>query len=323
MQLPVNKSPLSHYSWEVESNESNANAVFKSGYLTKKVWRFGRSTNYFILYKSGKFCGYKNQASAEDLKKCKAFTFVKDVYIIPRGLKSFMLYTNKSVWYLKAKTNDDRNDWIEKLRFARAYLRMKDDEELKQILNFASVRQKNSSASKIINELNDSLQRVCDNLQPLDVKLSDFRHSLLNGKPVDKVQVSDLDDTSHKVSVAIQNTLEASNRYFTHSKYLQNEMQRLLNDLRYETEQRSNLLRQIELQAKQLKCIEKEVRMPQTLYLCLDCKILILQEDGYYFNSLKFKLLKFLPYHTFSNLARKYLKCSNFFRFHACFQFII
>lgn len=49
-------------------------------------------------------------------------------------------------------------------------------------------------------------------------------------------------------------------RYFVESKSLQNEIKRMVHDLSYESQQRSNLLRQIELQAKQLNCIEKVIQ---------------------------------------------------------------
>lgn len=45
--------------------------------------------------------------------------YFKDIYIVPRGLKEFVIYTKKSVWYLKARTSQDRDDWIEKLKSTR------------------------------------------------------------------------------------------------------------------------------------------------------------------------------------------------------------
>lgn len=45
------------------------------------------------------------------------------------------------------------------------------------------------------------------------MKLNDFRHSLPNGKQLDKAQVADLDDTSHKVIDNIQNSLETIKRF--------------------------------------------------------------------------------------------------------------
>ncbi|VDM15318.1 unnamed protein product [Wuchereria bancrofti] len=73
--------------------------------------------------------------------------------------------------------------------------------------------------------------------------------------------MADLDDTSHKIIKDMQISLEAIKRYFTKSKCLQDEMKRIMHDLNYESQQRSNLIRQIELQAKQLNCIEKSARL--------------------------------------------------------------
>ncbi|EFO19327.2 hypothetical protein LOAG_09166 [Loa loa] len=232
--------------------------ILRSGYLAKRIWRFARSTSYFVLRDNGKFYFYKSKTIAENPQKYKGFTNVKDIYIVPRGSKGFVIYTKKSVWYLKARTSQDRDDWVEKLKSTRAYLRMKDEEELKRILNVPSSQWEKLSTSKIIIDMDESLQIAFKNLRELEVKLNDFRHSLPNGKQLDKAQLADLDDTSHKVITGIQNSLGAVERYFAESKSLQNEMKRMINDLNYESQQRSNLLRQIELQAKQLNCIEKE-----------------------------------------------------------------
>ncbi|VDN22632.1 unnamed protein product [Gongylonema pulchrum] len=79
----------------------------------------------------------------------------------------FVVYTKNSIWYLKAKTTEDRDDWIEKLKFAR---------------------------------------------------------------------------------------------YQSQSKSVRDEIKRLMHDLHFECDQRANLLRQVELQAKQLKVFEKSAR---------------------------------------------------------------
>lgn len=56
---------------------ASAGAVLKRGYLSKKIWRFGRHTNYFVLRDDGKFYYYKNETAAEDPTKYKGFTAVK------------------------------------------------------------------------------------------------------------------------------------------------------------------------------------------------------------------------------------------------------
>ncbi|VIO92582.1 Uncharacterized protein BM_BM8299 [Brugia malayi] len=260
MNLSSNKSKSSLKDTEIEFIDISG-AIIKSGYLSKKIWRFGHSTSYFVLRNNGKLCFYKNEIIAKDRKKYKGFTNVKDIYIVPKGLKEFIIYTKKSIWYLKAKTSQDRDDWIKKLKSIRAFLRMKEEEELKRILNPQLNQQKKINTKKIITEMDETLQITYKNLRELEVKLNDFRHSLLNGKQFDKIQMADIDDTSHKIIKDIQISLQAIKRYFIKSKSLQNEMKRIIHDLNYESQQRSNLIRQIELQAKQLNCIEKSARL--------------------------------------------------------------
>uniref|UniRef100_A0A915Q0V3 Oxysterol-binding protein n=1 Tax=Setaria digitata TaxID=48799 RepID=A0A915Q0V3_9BILA len=254
------ETPLSSPNEVEKERAANIGSVLKSGYLTKKIWRFGRSTSYFVLRDNGKFYFYKNEAIAEDPRKFRGFTNIKDVYIVPRGLKGFVIYTKKSVWYLKTRTVKDRDDWIEKLKSARATLRMKDEEELKRILNASPNREEKLDPSKIITDLDDSLQITYKNLRMLELKLNDFRHSLPDGEQLNKAQIADLDDTAHKVIANIQSALEVVGRYFVQSKSLKKEIKRMAHDINYESQQRSNLLRQVELQAKQLNCIEKEVQ---------------------------------------------------------------
>uniref|UniRef100_A0A0R3S6K7 PH domain-containing protein n=1 Tax=Elaeophora elaphi TaxID=1147741 RepID=A0A0R3S6K7_9BILA len=156
--------------------------ILKSSYLTRKIWRFGRSTSYFILRDNGKFYFYKNETTAKDPQKYKGFTNVKDVYIVPRGLKEFVIYTKNSVWYLKAKTSKDRDEWIEKLKSTsccfgidnvaylccfRAYLRMKDEEELKRILNAPLNQEEKLNTSKVITDIYETLQITYNNLREL------------------------------------------------------------------------------------------------------------------------------------------------------------
>ncbi|VDN95060.1 unnamed protein product [Brugia pahangi] len=260
MNLLSNKSKSSLKDTEIEFIDISG-AIIKSGYLSKKIWRFGHSTSYFVLRNNGKLYFYKNEIIAKDRKKYKGFTNVKDIYIVPKGLKEFIIYTKKSIWYLKAKTSEDRDDWIKKLKSIRAFLRMKEEEELKRILNPQLNQQKKINTKKIITEMDETLQITYKNLRELEVKLNDFRHSLLNGKQFDKIQMADIDDTSHKIINDIQISLQAIKRYFIKSKCLQNEMKRIIHDLNYESQQRSNLIRQIELQAKQLNCIEKSARL--------------------------------------------------------------
>lgn len=175
-------------------------------------------------------------------------------------MKIFLVYTKNSIWYLKAKTTADRDDWIEKLKFARGCMRMKDEEELKRILDNRPTRPEKLHASETVTELNKSVGDLCKNLLALEVKVRDFRHSLSKDEELGKAQIADLKDTSRIVAVDIANAITVAKRYQAQSKCLRDEVKRLMHDLRFEAEQRSNLLRHVELQAKQLKCIEKSVR---------------------------------------------------------------
>ncbi|VDM12776.1 unnamed protein product [Wuchereria bancrofti] len=213
LNLSSNASKSSLKDIEIEIIDISGGTIIKSGYLAKKIWRFGRSTSFFVLRNNGKFCFYKNETIAKDPKKYNGFTNVKDIYVVPRGLKEFIIYTKKSIWYLKAKTSQDRDDWIKKLKSIRAFLRMKEEEELKRIINSQSNQRKKTNTKKIITELDELLQITYKNLRELQVKLNDFRHSLLNGKQLDKVQMADLDDTSHKIIKDMQISLEAIKRF--------------------------------------------------------------------------------------------------------------
>ncbi|VDK57487.1 unnamed protein product [Anisakis simplex] len=193
--------------------------VIKCGYLTKKRWKIGRSQRYFVLRDDAKLYYYKTQNDSNAVQKCVGVVQLKDVYIIPHGWRVFSIHSNNGVWTLRARTTEERNDWMKKLKFARACMQAKEDNELTQLksTNENGSFMKSVDASNILPDLDKQVKELLKCAAMLTVRNAEITSSegdQSNGKsPKVKERVKDL---SLSMSINFKSFKHAARRCLLH-----------------------------------------------------------------------------------------------------------
>uniref|UniRef100_A0A0M3I351 PH domain-containing protein n=1 Tax=Ascaris lumbricoides TaxID=6252 RepID=A0A0M3I351_ASCLU len=233
---------------EIVRTIASSGNILKSGYLSKKRWKIGSISKYFVLRDDAKFYYYKSRNDSNIPQNYSGVVQLKDVYIMPHGSRVFSIHSNNGVWRLKAKNSEERDGWIKKLRFARACMQAKEENELIQFTSGGSEQRKEGFDANALPDLDRRLTVHSSELHP-----SGGRHSARKSNRSTEY----LDDPSITMSIRFKNFKAAAKIYLQQSAAIQDYIRRINEELRYVSEQRTNLIRQVETQAKQLKMISK------------------------------------------------------------------
>ncbi|VDM27230.1 unnamed protein product [Toxocara canis] len=236
----------------------------KSGYLTKKRWKIGSFSRYFVLRDDAKFYYYKSQADSNIPQNYSGVVQLKDVYIMPHGTRIFTIHSYNGVWTLKARNGEERDEWIQKLKFARACMQAKEENELTQLVSghseHHSVAGFNASAIPDLDKRVKELIKCAATLTMRSTELSQsHRDARKSGGTKERMK-----DLSIRMSINFKNFKAAAKRYLQQSAAVQDYIRHTNDELRYVSEQRTNLIRQIETQEKQLRMIARSAKITDT-----------------------------------------------------------
>uniref|UniRef100_A0A1I7YD71 PH domain-containing protein n=1 Tax=Steinernema glaseri TaxID=37863 RepID=A0A1I7YD71_9BILA len=254
--------PLDDGSDEIRRFIAGQGVVIKSGYISRRRFKFGMFSKFFVLKDDGRFYCFKNERCDHQNGSLK----LKEVFIVPQGKRSFSVASPHRVWNLKAKTNEDRDDWIEKLKLARACAQAKEENELE----FLSIHQKiignaNSLPEFNLTALKTTLHDLLKGVKSFDVQNNDLRKHYKQtpkswfgfGK---QEHEEDLQDCLIALSIKMSHVKTAAKKALEDVDNAHSASKRLLVENRYLREQRQRLIEQVEMQAKQLGLIEKATK---------------------------------------------------------------
>uniref|UniRef100_A0A915A802 PH domain-containing protein n=1 Tax=Parascaris univalens TaxID=6257 RepID=A0A915A802_PARUN len=261
---PDNGDSESSFGEIVRTIASSGN-ILKSGYLSKKRWKIGSFSKYFVLRDDAKFYYYKSRTDSNIPQNYSGVVQLKDVYIMPHGSRVFSIHSNNGVWRLKAKNSEERDGWVKKLRFARACIQAKEENELVQFTSGCCEQRKQEFDVNALPDLDRLVKELIKCAATLTAHSSELHpsgghHSARKSNRSKEY----FDDRSVTMSIRFKNFKVAAKRYLQQSAAIQDYIRRINEELRYVSEQRTNLIRQLETQAKQLKMISKSARITES-----------------------------------------------------------
>ncbi|KAK0413126.1 hypothetical protein QR680_006615 [Steinernema hermaphroditum] len=255
-----NTIPLEDGSDEIRRFIAGQGAVIKSGSLARKRFKLGIFSKFFVLKDDGHFYCFKNESCDRQNGMLK----LKEAFIVPHGKRCFSVTSPHRVWNLKARTNEDRDDWIEKLKLARACAQAKEENELEFLsnrtnpANASTLQELNLTALKaILLDLLKAVKSLSSDLQNNDLRkhYKQQSKSWFNGWGTK--QEEDLQDCLIALSIKMSHVKSATKKAVEEVDRADTASKRLLAENLYVQDQRRRLIEQVEMQAKQLGLIEK------------------------------------------------------------------